>query len=72
MRRHSWSVIFCRGPSQALRSVVPSYQPGVTLTDLSQALSEFAIAAMREAIPAFDKQIKGLAMPDAVLTGIET
>jgi len=42
------------------------------LTDLSQALPEFAIAAMREAIPAFDKQIKGLAMPDAVLTGIET
>jgi len=59
-------------PSQALRSVVPSYQPGVTLTDLSQALPDFAIDAIREAIPAFDRQIKGFAMSDAVLTGIET
>jgi uncharacterized FAD-dependent dehydrogenase len=55
-----------------LRSVVPSYQPGVTLTDLSQALPDFAIDAIREAIPAFDRQIKGFAMSDAVLTGIET
>lgn len=59
-------------PSQALGGVVPSYQPGVTLTDLSEALPEFAIAAIREAIPAFDRQIKGFAMSDAVLTGIET
>ncbi|MDG2047140.1 MAG: NAD(P)/FAD-dependent oxidoreductase [Halioglobus sp.] len=58
--------------SKALGSVVPSYQPGVTLTDLSDALPEFAIAAIREAIPAFDRQIKGFAMSDAVLTGIET
>ena len=59
-------------PSQALGGVVPSYQPGVTLTDLSEALPGFAIAAIREAIPAFDRQIKGFAMSDAVLTGIET
>ena len=59
-------------PSQALGGVVPSYQPGVTLTDLSEALPGFAIAAIREAIPAFDRQIKGFAMPDAILTGIET
>ena len=59
-------------PSQALGSVVPSYQPGVTLTDLSEALPEFAIAAIREAIPAFDRQIKGFSRSDAVLTGIET
>mgnify|MGYP002280664307 CR=1 FL=1 len=52
--------------------MVPSYQPGVTLTDLSQALPDFAIDAIREAIPAFDRQIKGFAMSDAVLTGIET
>ncbi len=58
--------------SKALGSVVPSYKPGVTLTDLSDALPEFAIAAIREAIPAFDRQIKGFAMSDAVLTGIET
>ncbi len=53
-------------------SVIPSYKPGVTLTDLALALPEYAITAMREAIPAFDKQLKGFAMADAVLTGIET
>jgi uncharacterized protein len=59
-------------PSTALGSVMPSYQPGVTLTDLSGALPEYAIAAIREALPAFEKQIKGFAMPDAVLTAVET
>ena len=59
-------------PSNQLGSVVPSYRPGITLTDLSAALPEFAITAIREAIPAFDKQINGFAMADAVLTGIET
>ena len=64
---------FLRGlPSTKLGVVAPSYRPGVALTDLSHALPEFAIAAIREALPAFDKQIKGFAMPDAVLTGIET
>lgn len=52
--------------------VTPSYTPGMHLTDLSEALPKFAIDAIREAIPAFDKQIKGFAMNDAILTGIET
>lgn len=59
-------------PSTALGKVIPSYQPGISLGDLSQALPEFAITALREAIPAFNKQIKGFAMNDAVLTGVET
>lgn len=59
-------------PSTQLGSVTPSYQPGVHLTDLSTALPDFAIAAIREAIPAFDRQIRGFALPDAVLTGVET
>ena len=59
-------------PSTQLGRVTPSYQPGVHLTDLSTALPDFAIAAIREAIPAFDRQIRGFAMPDAVLTGVET
>ena len=58
--------------STALGSVVPSYQPGVTPTDLSGALPAFAIEAMREAIPAFAKKIRGYDMADAVLTGVET
>jgi hypothetical protein len=59
-------------PSTALGSVEPSYKPGVKLGDLALALPDFAIAAIREALPAFDKQIKGFALHDAVLTGIET
>jgi hypothetical protein len=53
-------------------SVLPSYKPGVRLGDLSLALPEYAITAMREALPAFDRQIRGFAMHDAVLTGVET
>jgi uncharacterized FAD-dependent dehydrogenase len=59
-------------PSTALGKVTPSYKPGVKLVDLATVLPAFAIAAIREAIPAFDKQIKGFAMSDAVLTGVET
>ncbi|WP_374338425.1 NAD(P)/FAD-dependent oxidoreductase [Methyloversatilis sp.] len=58
--------------SSALGEVVPSYTPGVKLGDLSTALPAYAITAMREAFPAFDRQIKGFAMHDAVLTGVET
>ncbi|MBT9591176.1 MAG: NAD(P)/FAD-dependent oxidoreductase [Thiobacillus sp.] len=59
-------------PSTQLGSVEPSYQPGVRLTDLASCLPDFAIEAIREALPAFDQQIKGFAMNDAVLTGVET
>jgi uncharacterized FAD-dependent dehydrogenase len=59
-------------PSTALGEVTPSYKPGITLGDLSKALPDFAVAAIREAIPEFDRQIKGYAMADAVLTGVET
>ena len=58
--------------STALGSVVPSYRPGVTPTDLSECLPDFAIAAMREAIPVFGRQIKGYDHPDVVMTGVET
>ena len=58
--------------STALGSVEPSYKPGVHLTDLAGALPGYAIAAIREALPAFGKKIKGFDMTDAVLTGVET
>jgi len=58
--------------SSALGSVEPSYKPGVKLVDLADALPAYAIEAIREALPAFDKQIKGFALHDAILTGIET
>ena len=58
--------------STALGAVIPSYKPGVTPTDLAQCLPDFAVEAMREALPAFDRQIKGYAMADAVMTAVET
>ena len=58
--------------STQLGSVEPSYQPGVHLTDLATSLPAYAIHAIREALPAFDRQIKGFSMYDAVLTGVET
>src|SRR5471032_673567 len=58
--------------STAFGAVVPSYKPGVHLTDLAQALPDYAVTALREAFPAFDKQIKGYFKADAVLTGVET
>jgi uncharacterized FAD-dependent dehydrogenase len=53
-------------------SVQPSYKPGVRLTDLASALPEYAIEAIREALPAFDRKIRGFGMNDALLTGVET
>jgi uncharacterized FAD-dependent dehydrogenase len=58
--------------TQALGDVTPSYKPGVCLTDLSTTLPDYAIAAIRAAIPIFARQIRGYALPDAVLTGVET
>ena len=59
-------------PSTALGAVVPSYKPGVRPADLSDCLPDFAVAAIREALPVFDRQIRGFAMHDAVMTGVET
>ncbi len=58
--------------STALGSVAPSYTPGVCMTDLSSCIPAYAADAIREALPAFEKQLKGFAMHDAVLTGVET
>ncbi|NTX28239.1 NAD(P)/FAD-dependent oxidoreductase [Burkholderia pyrrocinia] len=59
-------------PSTSLGSVEPSYKPGVNPTDLSTALPDYVIEAIREALPQIDKKIAGFAMHDAVLTGVET
>ena len=59
-------------PSKDFGSVLPSYKPGVRLGSLYGALPAYAIEAMREALPAFGRKIKGFDMRDAVLTGVET
>jgi uncharacterized FAD-dependent dehydrogenase len=58
--------------STALGAVAPSYKPGVTPTDLARCLPDFAVAGIREALPAFGRQIRGFDMDDAVMTGVET
>jgi uncharacterized protein len=59
-------------PSVALGEVTPSYRPGVNPADLARCLPDYAVVAIREALPAFDRQIKGFASDDAVMTGVET
>ena len=59
-------------PSTDLRTAEPSYRPGVTPTDLSLCLPDWAVEAIREALPVFGKKIKGYDMDDAVMTGVET
>ncbi len=59
-------------PSSRFGDVEPSYKPGVKLGDLHQALPEYAITALREALPVFGRKIKGFDRADAVLTGVET
>ena len=59
-------------PSSEFGAVQPSYTPGVKLGDLHAALPSFAIEAIREALPAFGRKLKGFDMYDAVLTGVET
>lgn len=58
--------------SSDVGAVVPSFKPGITWTDLATILPDYAVVALREAFPAFDKQVKGYFKHDAVLTGLET
>ena len=59
-------------PSAELGEVLPSYTPGVKMTDLALCLPDYVVAALREALPAFGREIPGFAMDDALLTGVET
>ncbi|GAN70877.1 hypothetical protein ASY01nite_08560 [Acetobacter syzygii] len=59
-------------PSTVLGDVVPSYKPGVTPTDLSTCLPDFVVEALREALPRFERKLRGFTMEDAVMTGVET
>jgi uncharacterized FAD-dependent dehydrogenase len=58
--------------SDEIGEVKPSYTPGVTLTDLSKVVPNYVTKAIREAIPAFERQIKGFAKADGLPTGVET
>lgn len=58
--------------STALGAVIPSYKPGVTLTDLALCLPDYAVEALREALPVFGRKLARYDDPDAVMTGVET
>jgi len=58
--------------STTLGEVQPSYTPGVHPTDLAACLPDYVVTALREALPAFNRQIRGFALEDAVMTGVET
>jgi uncharacterized FAD-dependent dehydrogenase len=58
--------------SDEIGDVKPSYTPGITLTDLSKVVPDYVTKAIREAIPAFERKIKGFAKADGLLTGVET
>ncbi|MFZ5707894.1 MAG: NAD(P)/FAD-dependent oxidoreductase [Pseudomonadota bacterium] len=64
--------LLAQRPSTELGEVVPSYKPGVKLTDLSECLPDFVIEAFREALPIFGRQIARYDHPDAIMTGVET
>jgi len=61
-----------RTPSTEFGAIEPSYKPGVRLGDLTHSLPDYAIEAIREALPAFGRQIRGFDRADAILTGVET
>lgn len=61
-----------RRPSKQGGDVIPTYRPGVTWTDLEGCLPDYVIETLREALPIFDRKVKGFASPDSVLTGVET
>lgn len=65
-------VLANRASSGEFGAVVPSYQPGVHLTDLAQCLPDYVMASLRDALPAFGRQLPGYDHPDAILTGVET
>jgi uncharacterized FAD-dependent dehydrogenase len=52
--------------------VTPTYRPGVTWTDLTGCLPDYVTDTLRDALPIFDRKVRGFAAPDAVLTGVET
>lgn len=59
-------------PTTMLGEVEPSYRKRVTLAELKNCLPHYVVEVLKEAIPEFDKKLKGFALPDAVLTGVET
>ena len=58
--------------SHEIGSIMPSYKPGYTPTDLRECLPAFIIESIRASLSIFGKMIDGYDTYDAVLTGVES
>ena len=59
-------------PSEGPGALSPTYQPGVTWTNLAPCLPGYVTGTLVQALPLLDRKLRGFATPDAVLTGVET
>lgn len=59
-------------PSREGGNVTPTYRPGVVMTNLEECLPDYVTTVLREALKAWNQSMKGFAMEDALLTGVET
>jgi len=59
-------------PSERVGEVLPTYLPGCRPGDLARCLPEFAVRALRAALPVLERKLRGFSHPDALLTGVET
>jgi uncharacterized FAD-dependent dehydrogenase len=71
-RGRKWAISSPAAHRPRFGEVIPSYKPGVTMTDLSRCLPDSRSRRMREALPVFGRQIARYDHPDAVMTGVET
>jgi uncharacterized FAD-dependent dehydrogenase len=58
--------------STKLGKVIPSYTPGYTFVKMTDIFPPFITETLKESLLSFDRKIKGFAMDDAVMTGVET
>ena len=58
--------------STSIGEIIPNIKGKYTLTNLNELLPEYINSSIKEAIPEFNKKIKGFSMDDAVLSGIES
>lgn len=59
-------------PSQGPGSILPTYRPGVTWTELDRCLPQAVADTLRDALPLMDRKLRGFAASEGVLTGVET
>lgn len=58
--------------STAWGDVRPTYKPGVVFAPLKECLPDYVTDTLKEAILYFDTKLKGFAIQDGIMTGVET